>query len=94
MRLVLRRIEEGGGTEEDLDTLLDMCDNILGRAFCALGDGATSPVTSSIEYFREEYRAHINAGACPFDHSASALFSYTPRTLNAGSDQLAGTVGA
>lgn len=94
MRLVLRRIEEGGGTEEDLDTLLDMCDNILGRAFCALGDGATSPVTSSIEYFREEYRAHINAGACPFDHSASALFSYTPRTLSAGSDQLAGTVGA
>jgi len=96
MRLVLRRIEAGGGTEEDLDTLLDMCDNILGRAFCALGDGATSPVTSSIEYFRDEYRAHITAGGCPFDHSKSALFSYTPRTAQpvAGSDQLAGTVGA
>ncbi len=96
MRLVLRRIEAGGGTEEDLDTLLDMCDNILGRAFCALGDGATSPVTSSIEYFRDEYRAHITEGGCPFDHSKSALFSYTPRTTSqvAGSDQLAGTVGA
>ena len=43
------------GTEEDLDTLLDICDNILGRSFCALGDGATSPITSSIQYFRDEY---------------------------------------
>src|SRR5690625_4571589 len=96
MRLVLRRIEAGGGTEEDLDTLLDMCDNNLGRAFCALGDGETSLVRSSFEYFRDEYRAHITEGGCPFDHSKSALFSYTPRTNTqvAGSDQLAGTVGA
>src|SRR5690625_459358 len=96
MRLVLRRIEAGGGTEEDLDTLLDMCDNILGRAFCALGDGATSPVTSRIEYCRDEYRAHSTEGGCPFDHGTSALCSYTPRTNTqvAGSDQLAGTVGA
>ena len=31
--------------EDDLDKLLDICDNILGRSFCALGDGATSPIT-------------------------------------------------
>ena len=31
--------------EADLDKLLDLCDNILGRSFCALGDGATSPIT-------------------------------------------------
>ena len=30
--------------EADLDLLLDQCDNILGRSFCALGDGATSPI--------------------------------------------------
>ncbi len=39
---VLTRLEKGQGTEEDLDVLLDQCENILGRAFCALGDGATS----------------------------------------------------
>jgi NADH-quinone oxidoreductase subunit F len=35
--------------------MLDICDNILGRAFCALGDGATSPITSGIKYFRQEF---------------------------------------
>ena len=33
-------LENGQGTEEDLEKLLDICDNITGRAFCALGDGA------------------------------------------------------
>ena len=42
---ILERLERGEGDEQDIDTLLDLCDNILGRSFCALGDGATSPVT-------------------------------------------------
>ncbi len=45
----------GEGTSTDIDTLLDVCDNILGRSFCALGDGATSPITSAIKYFRQEF---------------------------------------
>ncbi|HYN28296.1 MAG TPA: NADH-quinone oxidoreductase subunit NuoF [Dermatophilaceae bacterium] len=75
LKQVLGRIEHGGGTEEDIDTLLDTCDNILGRAFCALGDGATSPITSSIEYFRDEYLAHLTHGGCPFDPRESTLFA-------------------
>ncbi len=71
----LTRLERGQGTEADLELLLDQCDNILGRAFCALGDGATSPITSSIQYFREEYIAHFEKGGCPFDHAASTLFA-------------------
>ncbi|MGH3470507.1 MAG: NADH-quinone oxidoreductase subunit NuoF [Nocardioidaceae bacterium] len=74
MALVLERLENGTGSEQDLETLIDQCDNILGRAFCALGDGATSPVTSSIEYFRDEYIAHVTNGGCPFDPAASTLF--------------------
>ncbi|WP_020668551.1 NADH-quinone oxidoreductase subunit NuoF [Amycolatopsis nigrescens] len=54
---VLERMVEGKGTEEDIDTLLDVCDNILGRSFCALGDGAVSPITSGIKYFRDEFLA-------------------------------------
>jgi NADH-quinone oxidoreductase subunit F len=61
---ILRRILSGQGTTEDLDTLLDTCDNINGRAFCALGDGATSPITSSLQYFRGEYEDYI-AGRIP-----------------------------
>src|SRR6187431_382477 len=55
----LARLEQGRGSEEDLHLLVDQCENILGRAFCALGDGATSPITSSIEYFKDEYLAHL-----------------------------------
>jgi len=60
---VLRRIEAGKGTQEDIDTLLDICDNLLGRSFCALGDGATSSVTSAIKYFREEFTAGTHTPA-------------------------------
>jgi len=72
---VLDRLERGQGTEEDLDKLLDICDNILGRAFCALGDGAVSPVTSSIQFFRDEYISHQKQGGCPFDPAAATLWA-------------------
>src|SRR5215217_6876584 len=75
MKQVLNRLEHGRGSEADLEKLLDICDNILGRSFCALGDGATSPVTSSIKYFRDEYLAHLTEGGCPFDPTKSALFA-------------------
>ena len=78
---VLARLEKGQGSEADLDQLLDQCDNILGRSFCALGDGATSPITSSIEYFREEYLAHLTHGGCPFDPAKSTLFAPTAGAL-------------
>ena len=72
---ILRDLENGSGLEEDLAKLLDLCDNIMGRSFCALGDGATSPITSSIKYFRDEYIAHVTGKGCPFDPVASTLFS-------------------
>jgi NADH-quinone oxidoreductase subunit F len=71
---ILRDLEDGRGTEADLEKLLDLCDNIMGRSFCALGDGATSPITSSIKYFRAEYIEHLTNGGCPFDPAKSTLF--------------------
>ncbi|WP_125773451.1 NADH-quinone oxidoreductase subunit NuoF [Antribacter gilvus] len=91
MKQVLHRLETGEGTDGDMDLLLDLCDNILGRAFCALGDGATSPVTSSIKLFRDEYQAHVDGHGCPFDPSAAALFLYTPKS--ARTPALAGAGG-
>jgi NADH-quinone oxidoreductase subunit F len=72
---VLHRLEAGQGSAEDLDKLLDICDNILGRSFCALGDGAVSPITSSIQYFRDEYLRHLTEGGCPFDPVTSTVFA-------------------
>ncbi|MEU1899080.1 NADH-quinone oxidoreductase subunit NuoF [Nocardiopsis dassonvillei] len=82
---VLDRLENGQGTEADLDKLLDICDNLLGRSFCALGDGATSPVTSSIKHFRQEYIDHVERGGCPFDHSRATLWG--DRTTTTGGQQ-------
>ena len=84
---VLGRLEAGQGTAGDIDLLLDLCDNILGKAFCALGDGATSPITSAIQYFREEFEAGTHTPAdVLFPPERSALFPYTPRRTG----QLAG----
>jgi len=76
---VLARLERGEGTDEDLEKLLDICDNILGRAFCALGDGAVSPVTSSIKYFRDEFIEHAKRGGCPFDPAAATAWGSMTR---------------
>jgi NADH-quinone oxidoreductase subunit F len=71
---LLDSLEHGEGNDADLDKLLDICDNILGRAFCPFGDGAVSPVMSSIKYFRDEFIEHSKRGGCPFDPAASMLF--------------------
>ena len=57
---VLERFVRGQGTVEDFDTMLDTCDNIFGRSFCALGDGATSPIVSSIKLFKDDYVALLS----------------------------------
>ena len=76
---MLHRLEACQGEEGDIELLLDLCDNILGRAFCALGDGATSPVTSAIQYFREEFEAGMHTPAhVLFPPERSALFHYVP----------------
>jgi NADH-quinone oxidoreductase subunit F len=70
----LADLEAGRGSEADLDKLLDLCDNIAGRSFCALADGAAAPIISSLKYFRSEYLQHLHNGGCPFDPVAATLF--------------------
>jgi NADH-quinone oxidoreductase subunit F len=65
MAQALHRIVYGGATMEDLDTLLDVCDNVLGRSFCALGDGAVSPIQSGLKYFRSEFEDAVTNGGVP-----------------------------
>jgi NADH-quinone oxidoreductase subunit F len=75
---ILQRLEAGKGSDEDLETLLDLCDNIAGRSFCALADGAVAPIMSSLSYFRDEYVEHFTHGGCPFDPAAATLFESRP----------------
>ena len=60
------RIEHGQGRAEDLPLLLDICDNVLGRSFCVLGDFSTSNIVASIKYFHDDYEEHIRIGGCPY----------------------------
>ena len=72
---LLRGIEAGKGSLDDLDKLSDIAGNINGKSFCALGDGAASPIDSSLKYFRAEYEEHITLGHCPFDPAASTVWA-------------------
>ena len=72
---MMKDLEAGKGTPADLDKLLEITQNIAGKSFCALADGAASPIISSVKYFRDEYVAHLNHGGCPFDPVASTLFA-------------------
>jgi NADH-quinone oxidoreductase subunit F len=71
---MLKDLEAGKGSEADLEKLLDLCDNIAGRSFCALADGAVAPIISTLKYFRAEYIEHQIQRSCPFDPAAATLF--------------------
>jgi NADH-quinone oxidoreductase subunit F len=61
---ILGKIERGEGEMRDLDLLLSISNNILGKTLCAFGDAAATPVLSTIKTFRAEYEAHIREGRC------------------------------
>ncbi|GAC1650509.1 MAG: NADH-quinone oxidoreductase subunit NuoF [Gemmatimonadaceae bacterium] len=62
---ILERIEAGDGTMDDLDTLLEIADNMTGKTICVLSDSCATPVVSGIQKFRSEFEAHITGKRCP-----------------------------
>jgi NADH-quinone oxidoreductase subunit F len=68
---ILERIEEVRAEQGELDLLLSVCDRVLGKCLCPLGDAAAMPVASYVAKFREEYQRHIDEGACPFAGESS-----------------------
>jgi NADH-quinone oxidoreductase subunit F len=67
MAKILDRIEAGRGRTEDLDTLLDMCEAMMGKTICALSDAAAMPTKAFIANYRDEFEQHINEGRCPLE---------------------------
>ncbi len=49
----------GDGTAEDLDTLLEISENMTGKTICVLSDSCAAPVVSGIQKFRPEFEALI-----------------------------------
>jgi NADH-quinone oxidoreductase subunit F len=66
MTQILRRLEAGDATQDELDLLLDVCDRINGKCLCPLGETSAQAVASYVDKFRAEFVAHIEQGRCPF----------------------------
>jgi len=56
---ILERIVAGDGTAEDLDTLVDIADNMTGKTICVLSDSCAVPVMSGLQKFRGDFEALI-----------------------------------
>jgi NADH-quinone oxidoreductase subunit F len=87
---VLGRIESGYGRPEDLPLLDDIGKNILFRAFCALADGAVSPIQSSLRYFRDEYEQHIAERRCPFTGAGPGVQTHGREVEGSGLSEVLG----
>ena len=70
---VLERFEHGHGTDADMDLLVEVCGNIAGRSFCALGDAAATPYPGALKYFRNEFEAATHT---PVDEAFPPAASY------------------
>ena len=62
---MLEKITSGNATMEDLDRLEELCYHVKSASLCALGQTAPNPVLSTLQYFRDEYIAHIVDKKCP-----------------------------
>jgi NADH:ubiquinone oxidoreductase, NADH-binding (51 kD) subunit len=62
---LLDKITEGKGTMEDIDRMEELCYYIKENSLCGLGQTAPNPVLSTLQYYRDEYEAHVKEHRCP-----------------------------
>lgn len=63
---ILDEIEAGNGRQEDLDLLLEICDNVEGNTICPLGDAMAMPIRGYLTKFREDFEKHVRDGCCSY----------------------------
>ncbi len=73
---ILNRICTGQGRDGDIEMLEELAETVNKSSLCQLGGTAGNPVLSTIRYFRDEYRAHIEEKRCPAGY-CKALVTYT-----------------
>ena len=72
---ILEKITNGQGTEQDLEDLRELGETIKDTALCGLGQTAPNPILSTLNYFHDEYLAHVRDKKCPAG-VCQALLSY------------------
>ena len=76
---ILERILQGKGRMEDIDLLLEICDQIDGRSFCALGDAAAWPVRAFIKNFRHEFEYYVKHGRSMYADNPESQAMFPPK---------------
>ena len=63
MLKILKKIIAGQGKREDIDLLLELCDNIEMKTVCVLSAACTMSLRSYLNKFRPEFEAYVSKGA-------------------------------
>ena len=86
---ILQKIEDGRGTQADMDLLVSVAERINGKCLCPLGDSDAIAVISYFDKFRDEFQAHIDEGGCPFHGSSSLDHLLAPVAMHIHNEALA-----
>lgn len=70
---LMTKVEQGEGTQKDLDSLLQLCGFVKGTGYCTLVTGAAVLVQSSLRLFRHEFDEHIVLKRCPYQRAAAGV---------------------
>ncbi len=83
---ILTRITQGKGREGDIDDLLNIAKTVKECSLCGLGQTCPNPVLTTINYFRDEYEAHIKEKKCPAAVCDALMISPCQHTCPVGID--------
>jgi NADH-quinone oxidoreductase subunit F len=84
MLQILTRITEGKGRVSDIDMLKNIGENVIRSSLCGLGQTCAKPVLSTLNFFRDEYEAHIQDRRCPGAVCESLVISACQHTCPVG----------
>jgi bidirectional [NiFe] hydrogenase diaphorase subunit len=65
MNELLARITQSTATAQEVTLLEELCDLLRNTSLCGLGQSAPNPVVSTLRYFADEYKAHVEQKTCP-----------------------------
>ncbi|RME75491.1 MAG: NADH-quinone oxidoreductase subunit NuoF [Planctomycetota bacterium] len=60
---IVRRIAQGKGRPGDIETLLGIADQAIGKTICVFAEAFGWPIQSYVALFRDEFEAYIRKGA-------------------------------
>ncbi len=83
---ILTRITEGKGTREDIPLIRQIGEQMMSNSLCGLGQRTPGPVMASLQFFEDEFLAHIDNKTCPAGQCKPLVRAKCINTCPAGVD--------